>query len=211
MTIAELKFHPPAAKRDKGLDLCHVCGGAVSAKGLCATHYHLEWRRRNPERRKQIANSWYARHKKQAATSSKRWKKENKEKNAASAVRLRRSKLRQYLSYEAAYREANREVIRSKRKADPRTPIRDAVKQAQRRGAEGKYSLQDILSLHRKQRGRCAVCGENLMQYHKDHIMPLKRGGSNSILNIQLLCPECNLSKKDKHPGDFMQSRGFLL
>jgi 5-methylcytosine-specific restriction endonuclease McrA len=41
--------------------------------------------------------------------------------------------------------------------------------------------------------------------------MPLKAGGTNDILNIQLLCKPCNLSKGAKHPIDFMQQRGFLL
>lgn len=60
---------------------------------------------------------------------------------------------------------------------------------------------------------KCAACLKDLKKtgYHKDHIVPLTLGGEHVPLNIQLLCPPCNLSKGAKHPVDFMQSKGKLL
>lgn len=59
---------------------------------------------------------------------------------------------------------------------------------------------------------RCACCGVSIKKNrHVDHIVPLKRGGSHSASNIQLLCPQCNLSKAAKDPIEFMQQRGFLI
>jgi 5-methylcytosine-specific restriction endonuclease McrA len=47
--------------------------------------------------------------------------------------------------------------------------------------------------------------------YHLDHITPITLGGSNTDDNMQLLRQRCNNQKYNKHPIDFMQSRGFLL
>lgn len=60
---------------------------------------------------------------------------------------------------------------------------------------------------------KCASCRHSIRgrDYHKDHIVPLSKGGEHAARNIQLLCPSCNLRKGAKHPVDFMQSLGFLL
>ena len=58
-------------------------------------------------------------------------------------------------------------------------------------------SKSDIRKLWERQKGRCARCGKKLNPhaYHVDHKRPLALGGSNSIRNLQLLCPECHMLK----------------
>lgn len=42
--------------------------------------------------------------------------------------------------------------------------------------------------------GKCRRCGsKEELQY--DHVIPLKKGGANTVKNIQLLCGPCNRSK----------------
>ncbi len=73
------------------------------------------------------------------------------------------------------------------------------------------YTAEDIARIRKAQRNRCAACRKKLDQFHIDHIKAISRGGSNHPRNIQLLCPPCNIRKKDKDPIDFMQSMGALL
>lgn len=82
-------------------------------------------------------------------------------------------------------------------------------RRAKERG--GKLSLGLQGRLWALQRGRCAVCRGRMTSFHLDHVIPLALGGPNVDQNIQLLCPPCNIRKRDIHPVEFMQRVGYLL
>jgi 5-methylcytosine-specific restriction endonuclease McrA len=106
------------------------------------------------------------------------------------------------LEYAKLYAKNNPDWVRSNRNR----------RRARKVAAGGHHTAAEIRELYRKQNGGCPVCKASLANgYHADHIQPLSKGGSNDITNIQLLCPPCNMSKRNKDPIAFMQSRGFLL
>jgi len=83
---------------------------------------------------------------------------------------------------------------------------------ALRRKAEGSHTAEDIASIRRLQKNRCAYCGQKLPKnFHVDHIVALARGGSNSRRNLQITCPQCNSRKSAKDPIGFAQLLGRLL
>ena len=87
-----------------------------------------------------------------------------------------------------------------------------ASNRAKRKGAQGKFTGEQIDKLYVLQKGKCACCKIDLSKkFHRDHIYPLSLGGSNNIDNIQLLCSGCNLQKGNKEPITYMQTLGFLL
>jgi len=81
---------------------------------------------------------------------------------------------------------------------------------AHRKGAQGKYTPNDIEKQFNAQKGKCYWCNRKLTKYHVDHIIPLVRGGSNWPDNIVIACPSCNTSKGDKLPHEWIKG-GRLL
>lgn len=72
-----------------------------------------------------------------------------------------------------------------------------ARRYARERGAKGSHTLEEWESLCDKYDNKCAACGSG-EKLTKDHVIPLSKGGSDYIQNIQPLCRSCN-SKKWNH------------
>lgn len=67
-----------------------------------------------------------------------------------------------------------------------------------RAGGVGTVTFAEFQAVCAKYDNRCLRCGATDRQLVVDHIVPLSKGGANSIDNIQPLCHPCNLSKKQK-------------
>lgn len=77
------------------------------------------------------------------------------------------------------------------------------LKQARRTrmlGNGGAFTAQEWRDLKTYYDYTCLACGrrEPQVKLHADHIVPLSRGGSSYICNIQPLCNTCNASKGTK-------------
>jgi len=112
-------------------------------------------------------------------------------------------------AYKRELREKNREKTnRQSRDWCQRNPDKRRATIERRRSrekeAKGTFSAKDIEQLRKTQSNTCTYCGLNphcygaLFSYQVDHIIPLSRGGSNDPANLQLLCPHCNQSKREK-------------
>ena len=73
------------------------------------------------------------------------------------------------------------------------TPWEEAYR-ARKLKAEGSYSFQQWEELKKKYNYMCLCCKqqEPFIKLTADHIIPLTKGGSNDIGNIQPLCRSCN-------------------
>ena len=63
------------------------------------------------------------------------------------------------------------------------------------------YTRRDI---YNRDEGHCAICGVEVPYepggFHIDHIVPIVRGGADTLANLQLTCPPCNWSKWTSAP-----------
>lgn len=73
-------------------------------------------------------------------------------------------------------------------------------RRARLRASGGNYATQEWVELCVKYDHRCLCCGrrEPEIKLTVDHIVPISKGGSNFITNIQPLCGLCNNRKNDK-------------
>ena len=72
-----------------------------------------------------------------------------------------------------------------------------ARRYARKKNAEGSHTLKEWEDLKKRYKNICAICKLE-KKLTKDHIIPLSKGGSDLIENIQPLCRNCNSRKNNK-------------
>lgn len=162
----------------------------------------LAWKAKNKERWKKYRADWVKKHPEVKREINRRYRERHKDMINARLAAWRKTKPESGRAARRRWIEKNRGKLQTY----------EAARRGREAGAGGNFSPSDVAKLLILQKGRCAVCRDNLgKSFHRDHIVPLVSGGSNEPSNIQLLCGPCNCSKSVKDPVQFMQSRGLLL
>lgn len=74
--------------------------------------------------------------------------------------------------------------------------------------AQGTITIKGI-SIILKHSPLCFWCNKSYdNNYHIDYFYPISLGGTNSIDNIVVSCPRCNLTKSNKDPKIFARQIG---
>lgn len=65
----------------------------------------------------------------------------------------------------------------------------------------------DKRRIYDRQNGLCAYCGQhrNIKHMTVDHIIPLSKGGTDSLDNLQCACKMCNRIKDNMLPLEFSE------
>ncbi len=71
--------------------------------------------------------------------------------------------------------------------------------------ARGRLTADGLRDRILESGGRCEWCAVNLVnaEFELDHVLSLRQGGSNSVANLVVACPDCNRRKGRKHPARF--------
>lgn len=167
----------------------------------CQRAYATDYRSSRRDEAKARSRSWHAANREYANKRSRAYYLAHKDRHAELGRKWRTNN-----------RERAKETNRAWHLANPeRWKASNWRRRSLIRQSKGTLTAVDIKSQYKSQKGKCYYChskvGDN---YHIEHVIPLSRGGSNSLENIVIACPACNLSKKDKLPHEWPQG-GRLL
>lgn len=139
-------------------------------------------------------------------TKAKESKKRRLAEDPGLKARLRALSRIDYLKYREARIAKNR--VYAKSHVELRN-LHSITRRARAAGAEINYFTErDWHRLKLRYRHCCAYCGQYSEVLHKEHVIPLGRGGRHSVGNILPACGFCNLSK---HDSTVMEWRMRLL
>lgn len=133
------------------------------------------------------------------AQKREHYQEKHKEYNAAHPEKIQAANRRYY--------ERNKDEVNAKAIAFDKAHPELARERWRRRyvreaNAEGSHAVEEWEEVLAAADDKCLVCGtdENIT---KDHIVPLSRGGTDYIENIQPLCHSCNASKGNRYIEDY--------
>ena len=188
--------------KDKSIQTCSICKKTSEDVKFnkntrrcisCEKVYHHNWYKENTEKEKKRVTLWmnenperakkyreisYHRNRDKILKLGKRWRNKNKEKMA---------------ELKSTWRKKN--------------PLKSQEYNNKRRVRGGRSFTSDELEILISLYPFCLKCGTD-KQLEVDHIVPLSKGGSNIITNLQMLCKSCNRSKwvdtEDYRPKEFV-------
>lgn len=151
--------------------------------------YLREWRKgRREETNKQALIRYYKNKDKISAQKKKKYN-DNKERMHEYQRQWRQAHPESVAKYLEKYRQNNKEKF----------VIKNQIRRFAKAKNGGKYTLAEWETLCKKYDNKCLACGRQNIKLTVDHVIPLCKGGKNSIDNIQPLCQSCNSKKGKKH------------
>lgn len=104
--------------------------------------------------------------------------------------------LRRFADQDDEIAEALALIDKARAEGRQRAIGRTTAKQT-RKEAKSRYDSL-FMEVGRRDGFACATCGYAGNDLQLDHVMPVAKGGTNDLGNLQLLCPPCNLAKSDR-------------
>ncbi len=177
---------------DGHFNKCKVC---VRARSQKYRREHLEQyaqyekARANLPHRVEARRKYQQEHKEQISEYKKRWATENEDSVSASRRKHYERNRDEVIARSKKWVEDNPKKVRLA-KADNRRKRRAA-----RHAGRGCFTAEEFKALCESYGNRCLACGGIETSLEADHVVPLTKGGSDNISNIQPLCGSCNRKK----------------
>jgi len=152
-----------------------------------ASEYNHQYYLKNRKRILARNKAWNAAHPEVMKRNSDNW-----------AARNPEAALERFRKYQRKNRKACRARCRDYQKRNPEVfKAKNQKRRTTKTLAGGSFTPAEWLALCKKYGNRCLCCGKR-RKLTADHVIPVSKGGTSNISNIQPLCKTCNSSKGTK-------------
>jgi 5-methylcytosine-specific restriction endonuclease McrA len=188
--LSEYYKHPRMA--DGHLIKCKLCVSARVRKNRrerLEQYAQYEKARANLPHRVEARRKYYEEHKEQISEYKKIWMANNKESVDASKRNYYELNRDEVIARSKKWGEDNPENVRQAKANNSRK------RRAARHASRGNFTAEEFEALRDAYGNRCLACGDTEAVLEADHVVPLTRGSTDDISNIQPLCGSCNRKK----------------
>ncbi len=186
------EFYAASRNSDRRMGKCKLCvrmGVRENRRKRAEQYVEYERSRSNVPHRVEARKKYQEEHKGKIAEYKRSWAEDNGERMAVhkrNHYDLNREKV---VARSKKWAEDNPEKVKAA-KADNRRKRRAA-----KHGSQGSFTAEEFEDLCGRYGDKCLRCGSTEVVLEADHVVPLTKGGSDDIGNIQPLCGPCNRSK----------------
>jgi 5-methylcytosine-specific restriction endonuclease McrA len=189
-SLADFYKHPQMA--DGHLNGCKVCVRTRTQKyrrDHLEQYAQYEKARANLPHRVEARRKYQEEHTEQISEYKKKWSADNEEKVAASERAYYERTRDEVIARSEKWAESNPEKVRQAKANNSRK------RRAARHASSGSFTAEEFRALCANYGNKCLACGDAEAALEADHVVPLTKGGSDDIGNIQPLCGSCNRKK----------------
>jgi len=147
--------------------------------------YNKEYYQKTRKRRLEVARQYRKDNREKLVENIREYNKTHKEENKQRTSNYRKNNPEKVRQTKANYRKNNPEAVQKHR-----------MTRRARKAQNGVFKVSNK-ELGKLMNSPCVMCGST-QQITIDHIIPIARGGTHSVGNLQTLCKKCNSSKQDK-------------
>ena len=186
------EFYAAPRNLDGRMGKCKLCVKASvreNRRNRSEKYARYERSRANLPRRIEARHKYQEEHKERIAEYKRSWMYCNAQRVAVSRRDYYERNREEVISRSREWATNNPEKVRMAKANNRRK--RRAAKHA----GHGNFTTQEFRELCERYDNRCLRCGNMEAVLEADHIVPLIRGGSDDIGNIQPLCGPCNRKK----------------
>jgi len=154
--------------------------------------HNKKWRSENKERNKNNHKKWDTTHRKQNNERAKKYREKHKKQIASYGKNYRKIHKNYFQQYEKKRKKLLHRINQRR--------YHGACRRIRKINAEGSHTIGEWELLKKQYNYTCPSCGrkEPNIKLSEDHIIPLSKGGSDNIENMQPLCKNCNCKKHTK-------------